>query len=99
MNVRTALLIYILVQLPNVMLAQIHLKNAVFGELGGNAYSYSVNYERQSPKGFTVRGGLSYGMAMLVMPVMVGKLYGKDKHHFEISVGADLVYSRFVMNG
>ncbi|MEQ1587862.1 MAG: hypothetical protein ABL895_18395 [Cyclobacteriaceae bacterium] len=71
--------------------SQTPFKQAVFVEGGGNAYWYSVNYERQGAKGFVGRVGIGYYDQLLVVPVTVGKVFGNKSHHFELTGGLDLV--------
>jgi hypothetical protein len=71
--------------------SQTHFKHALVVEAGGNAYWYSLNYERQGAKGFVVRGGIGYYDQILVVPVTVGKVFGTKTHHVELTGGLDLV--------
>ncbi len=74
----------------DVVLAQPVLKNGIFFELGGSAYYYSVNYERQWTKGLTGRIGVAYAYNTCIIPLTIGRIYGNAQHHFEFSGGVDL---------
>lgn len=71
--------------------SQTSFKHAIFVEGGGNAYWYSLNYERHSVTGFVARVGIGYYDQVLVVPIMVGKVFGKKSHHVELTGGLDLV--------
>lgn len=67
--------------------AQVDKKNAVFAELGGSAYYYSINYERSSEKGILLRAGIGTVSNNYVFPVLMGKCFGKGVHHIEVTAG------------
>ncbi len=93
---RLLLLIFFMLLLTiKLVCAQSQYKNSVMAELSGNAYWYSINYERQSAKGFTMRAGFGYYQHILVIPLMVGKVVGSKSHHFEISGGFDLANNAY----
>lgn len=71
------------------LFSQSDFRHGVFLELGGNAYHYSINYERQFAKGLTGRIGVGYVPEILIVPVTIGKIYGTRQHHFEIAGGLD----------
>ena len=72
----------------NVLFSQALFKQSVFFELGGNAYYYSINYERQWAKGLAGRIGAAYAHNTFILPLTMGRIYGKAQHHFEFSAGA-----------
>jgi len=74
-------------------LSQTQVKHGIFVEAGGNAYWYSLNYERQGSKGFIARVGVGYINRILVVPITVGKVFGHKNHHLELSGGLDLVHN------
>jgi hypothetical protein len=71
---------------------QSEFKHAVFFELGGNGYWYSLNYERQINRGLIARAGVCYIPTHFVVPVMIGKLFSWKSHHFDLSGGLDYAY-------
>jgi hypothetical protein len=64
-------------------------KNAVFLELLGNGYYYSLNYEREFGRQFVFRIGGSLTKYTFIMPVTLGRFFGSGKHHFELAAGFD----------
>jgi hypothetical protein len=72
--------------------AQTSLKNAVFAEIGGSGYYYSINYERSLSKGFLIRGGIGAATKNFLVPVLGGKSFGRGNNHFEISGGTVLIF-------
>jgi hypothetical protein len=72
-------------------------KNLVYLELGGNAFFYSINYERiifyRTNKMFTIRTGVGTfnGKGKIAInyfiPVMINGLFGKNKGKLEIGLG------------
>jgi hypothetical protein len=78
---------------PRLAQSQTKYKNFVFTEIGGSAYWYSINYERQFTSNKNIRVGICYYNEIFVVPVMLGKVYGHKNHHVEISGGLDLVYN------
>jgi hypothetical protein len=77
---------------------QSKFQHAVFFELGGNGYWYSVNYERQTNRGLMIRAGVCYIPTHYVVPVMVGKLFSWRAHHLDVSGGLDYAYNHQRMN-
>jgi hypothetical protein len=67
--------------------SQSQYKNGVFIELGGNGYLYSINYERQLPRKFIARGGISYALKSFVIPITIEQTYGQKNHHLNVGVG------------
>jgi hypothetical protein len=72
-------------------------KNAIYLEMGGNAYVYSLNYERIFlPKKY-IKVGARAGISVLpknnltapypIVPLEVIALTGKRNHHFETGIG------------
>ena len=72
--------------------AQVSLKNAVFAELGGNGYYYSVNYERSFPKGILARVGIGGAAKNLFIPLLAGKCFGKGNNQIELTAGAVCIF-------
>src|SRR5690606_38623237 len=58
--------------------------NGIYAELAGNLYYYSVNYERLFPDQMIGKFGVSIVPEATSFTLMVGKIYGKGKHHLEI---------------
>ena len=67
--------------------AQVTSRNAVFAELGGNGYYYSLNYERTFSKNLLIRAGIGAASKNLIVPVLAGKCIGKGNHFLELSAG------------
>ncbi len=67
------------------------LKNAVYAELGGNGYYYSINYERSFSEGILVRAGIGTANKILIVPILAGKYFGKGDHHLEVTGGITLI--------
>jgi hypothetical protein len=88
--------IFILLTLSTRCFSQDAPKNAVFFELGGNGILYSFNYERQFNNQLLGRIGISYFSNDLQIPLTFGKLFGEEKHHFEVSSG--ITYQNQLMN-
>lgn len=72
-------------------------RNAVYLELGGNAFLYSVNLERRVERWWgRIGGGWAEDTKGDVqgeiwgIPVMVGTLFGTGPHYFEIGLGLSL---------
>lgn len=70
-------------------------RNAVFLELGGNAFLYSVNLERRVERGW-LRVGAEYfkdikGNVIWGVPVSVSTLWGRNTHYLETGLGLSLV--------
>lgn len=81
------LLLVALIISVNIGVCQSQYKNGLFFELGGSAIVYSVNYERQLPKGALLRIGAEYVDNSIAIPVTFGKVFGKGSHHFEMNGG------------
>lgn len=68
-----------------------HAKNTLFAEVGGNAWLYSLNYDRilyqGKSLGVTGRVGVSYYFQTLFLPLEVNLLLGRHKHHLEVGIG------------
>lgn len=65
--------------------------NGIYAELAGNLYYYSVNYERLFPDQMIGKFGVSIVPEATSFTLMVGKIYGKGKHHLEVSGGMSYV--------
>lgn len=87
MKMKRTLMLVILLSSCCLVNAQADLKNAVFAEIGGNGYYYSVNYERNLSKRILVRLGIGTANGFLTIPVLGGKYFGDGKHHFEMTGG------------
>lgn len=61
--------------------------NAVYAELGGNAYYYSLNYERRFSNNLLTRGGIGVADGDFILPLLFGKYFGNGHHHLELDVG------------
>jgi hypothetical protein len=77
-------------------------KNALYFEVGGNGFIYSLNYERiilEKPNFKTaIRGGAGFvpnnfifNVNSYFFPVEIVGLFGKKSHHFELGVGNTLM--------
>lgn len=69
-------------------------RNALYLELAGNAFLYSVNMERRVER-FWGRVGFGYaqdqdGDPVFGVPVMVSTLWGGGPHYFETGLGVSL---------
>lgn len=76
-------------------------RNAVYLELGGNAFLYSINLERRVERWWgRIGGGWAQDNQGDVqgdvwgVPVMVGTLFGTGPHYFEVGLG--LVLAKYV---
>jgi hypothetical protein len=87
MKIRIALVFLTLCASLGSATSQSQYKNGIFAEIGGNAYWYSINYERQLPKTVVLRGGLGYAERSYWIPITVEKIYGKKNHHFDVGGG------------
>jgi hypothetical protein len=69
--------------------SQNDFRNGIFLEIGGNGYMGSINYERKSSNGITGRIGFYFinPKDLIVLPLTVGKVFGKKNHHIEIAGG------------
>lgn len=74
--------------------AQERLNNSVYIELGGNAYYYSVNFERTFSNSLFGRIGIGGAPRLLVAPLLAGKYFGDGLHHPEIAAGITYIHSR-----
>lgn len=91
MKLKSLLLSILIITISNICFSQDSLKNAVFFELGGNGLYYSLNYERQFKHQFLGRAGITVINNGLAIPLTVGKFFGEDKHHVEVSAGFDYI--------
>src|SRR5688572_18200281 len=72
-------------------------RNAVYLEMGGNAFVYSLNYERIFFPKHLIKLGARAGIGLLpknnlttsypIVPLEVIALTGRRKHHFETGIG------------
>ena len=67
--------------------AQNDFRNSIYAELGGNAWNYSVNYERIFSKQVPVKVGISLLPRNIGITMMAGKYFGSQAHHFELLGG------------
>lgn len=67
--------------------AQEKPSNALYLELGGNAYYYSLNFERTFSSGLSARLGLGGIPGSLAIPGLAGRYFGEGSHHVEIMAG------------
>jgi hypothetical protein len=80
-------------------------QNAVFAEIAGNAFVYSVNYERLfGDTGFTARLGFSYmslgasagnastSVTWVAVPILGNYLVGGENHKLQLGLGATMLY-------
>lgn len=80
---------------------------SVYVELGGAGLPYSINYDFRFDKtridtwgmrigagGWALTHGENSSTSVLTIPVQVTKLFGKDKHYFEVGGGATYVRYR-----
>ena len=79
--------------------AQTDYRNAVYAEVGGNAYYYSLNFERKLPRQFAARIGIGTVPETLIVPALTGKLFGKGSHMLEAMAGLAYVYLRHQVEG
>ncbi|MBS1554717.1 MAG: hypothetical protein JSU09_07315 [Bacteroidetes bacterium] len=70
-------------------------KNGAFIEIGGSSILYSLNFERSFTKGINGRIGVSFFDNTFSSPVLIGKVFGKSNHHFELDGGFLYANSRF----
>jgi hypothetical protein len=81
------LILSLIIVSGEIAFSQPSLKRAIFLELGGNAYHYSINYERHWARSIIGRIGAGYLDHTFVVPVTIGKIYGSKAHHFELAGG------------
>lgn len=74
-------------------------KNALYLEMGGNAYIYSVNYERILYQKNSMKLGARFGISVLpeknfnhvdpipVLPLEMLAIFGNSNHHVETGIG------------
>ena len=68
--------------------------NAVYAELGGNGYYYSINYERSFSNKTLTRGGIGVATGNFVLPLLFGKYFGNGNHHLEVDLGLTYVHGK-----
>lgn len=87
------------------VLAQVPGSQAVYVELGGAGLAYSFNYDFRFDKNNINSWGMRMGAGgwatnwgnrerLLTMPFQLNKLFGSQKHFFELGGGATFVYYR-----
>lgn len=75
-------------------------KNAVYAELLGSGWGYSINYERKifvigDDDFITLRAGVSaYDADQFRFPLLINVVDGGGNHHFEFGVGATLPFQK-----
>ena len=67
-------------------------RNAIYAEVGGNAYYYSINYEKTFSNCIAGRLGVGGTPRLVVIPGLIGKYFGKGAHHPEIMAGGTYIY-------
>jgi hypothetical protein len=77
------------------LLAQ-HLRHSIGFEVGGAGLAYSLNYENMSANGFTKRIGLALETQGFAVPFQLGKMFGNEKHHFEVAGGLTYWYDPLI---
>ena len=92
-------LLIVIFELAIIQVKAQEYKNNVILELGGNAYYYSLNYERSFAKKIVFRTGISYLEKSIVLPNTIGMLVGKNKHYLEIAVGGVYMNYHQTVNG
>jgi len=88
-------------------MAQEVATQSVYVELGGSGLPYSVNYDFRFDKtridswgmrigagGWAIKEGDFSSTSILTIPLQITKLFGKDKHYFEVGGGATYVRYR-----
>jgi hypothetical protein len=73
-------------------------RNAVYVEIGGSAYSYSINYERTFSNNILARGGIGVTNGNFIVPLTAGRYFGNGNHHAEMSLGLAYVHGRINPN-
>ncbi|MGY6742951.1 MAG: hypothetical protein ACXIUQ_09470 [Cecembia sp.] len=87
------------------VLAQVPGSQSVYVELGGAGLAYSFNYDFRFDKNDINSWGMRLGAGgwatnwgnrerLLTMPFQLNKLFGSQKHFFELGGGATFVYYR-----
>lgn len=73
---------------------QVNFRNVIHAEIGGNAYYYSLNFERNFSKHLAGRVGIGVVPKTMIIPLLAGKLFGKGSHKLEVMAGLAYVYLR-----
>jgi hypothetical protein len=68
--------------------------NAVYVELGGNGYLYSINYERTFSNNLIARGGIGLSAGNIALPFHFGKYFGNGSHHVEADLGLTYIHGK-----
>ncbi|PSL06451.1 hypothetical protein [Cecembia rubra] len=92
------------------LFAQVPGSQSVYVELGGAGLAYSFNYDFRFDKNNINSWGMRMGAGgwarndswrtegLLTMPLQVNKLFGKQKHFFELGGGTTFIYYRDRVN-
>lgn len=69
--------------------------NSVYLELGGNAFAYSVNYDRVYDDAYVLRAGLGYfgagNIGIAIIPITGSYLIGRTASKFEVGIGLTII--------